>query len=95
MPTQEKIEQKRKRKIEVERLLKEGHTQTQIARMYGLSVSSISLYARELDIPGNTDWYKSRNAILDLHRSGMRQVEIARKMHLSRQRVSEIIKKFA
>ena len=90
-----RTQKKSLRKKEIERLLRQGLSQTQIARLYGLSISSISLYARELMIPGNTDWYKSRNTILDLYRSGMKQVEIARKLHLSRQRVSEIVNKYA
>ena len=95
MPDEKTVERKRRRKVEVERLLKAGMTQTAIASIYGVSVSCISLYAKEMQIPCKTDWYVSRNKILDLHRQGLRQSEIARKLHLSRQRVSEIIRKFA
>lgn len=95
MPDEKTVERKRRRKTEVEKLLKQGMTQTAIAKMYGVSTSCISLYAKEMRIPCKTDWYVSRNKILDLHREGVRQSEIARKLHLSRQRVSEIIRKFA
>jgi predicted transcriptional regulator len=87
---------KTQRKKEIEILLRQGLSQTHIARLYGLSVSSISLYAKELRIPGNRDWYKSRNLIIEMYvHQGMRQVDIARKLGITRQRVSEIVKKYA
>jgi len=91
---QEKIQQKAERKKQVKELIEKGLTQTEIAKLYGLSVSSISLYAKELNIFNNNfKWYVTRDKILEMYANGMKQSDIARKLKVSRQRVSQVIKK--
>ena len=91
---QEKIQQKAVRKKQVKELIEQGLTQTEIAKLYGLSVSSISLYAKELNIFNNNfKWYVTRNKILEMYTNGMKQSDIAKKLKISRQRVSQVIKK--
>jgi len=91
---QEKIQQKDERKKQVKELIEKGLTQTEIAKLYGLSVSSISLYAKELNIFNNNfKWYVTRDKILEMYANGMKQSDIARKLKVSRQRVSQVIKK--
>lgn len=91
---QEKIQQKAERKKQVKELIEQGLTQTEIAKLYGLSVSSISLYAKELNIFNNNfKWYVTRNKILEMYTNGMKQSDIAKKLKISRQRVSQVIKK--
>lgn len=91
---QEKIQQKAERKKQVKELIEQGLTQTEIAKLYGLSVSSISLYAKELNIFNNNfKWYVTRDKILEMYANGMKQSDIARKLKVSRQRVSQVIKK--
>ena len=89
---QEKIQQKAERKKQVKELIEQGLTQTEIAKLYGLSVSSISIYAKELNI-FNNNWYVNRNKILEMYTNGMKQSDIAKKLKISRQRVSQVIKK--
>ena len=89
---QEKIQQKAERKKQVKELIEQGLTQTEIAKLYGLSVSSISIYAKELNI-FNNNWYVNRHKILEMYTNGMKQSDIAKKLKISRQRVSQVIKK--
>jgi Mor family transcriptional regulator len=80
---------------ELVRLYKAGHTVADLMRLFQCSGTPILRVLRDNDVPrraqGDELRTKRNQKILDMHDNGYREVEIARGLGISRQRVHQII----
>ena len=79
---------------EVKRLLKQGLTDAEIGELFGCSRYQIVMFRQENNIPSSHHW-KRKNKVKEINRLRNKcrnQTELANKVGLSQNRVSEIIK---
>jgi len=97
MKTTKKTTKTVSRKIDMEQvrgLLEAGLSNVQIGLIIGRHSSTVGDYRDKLGIRANVqeDTMKTSVEVKALYASGMKQIEIARKLGITRQRVSKILK---
>ena len=84
------------RKIDLEQvreLLESGLSNVQIGQIIGRHSSTVGDYRDMLGLDCNKQKAETQEQVKSLHQQGMKQIEIARKLGITRQRVSKILKK--
>jgi DNA-binding CsgD family transcriptional regulator len=84
------------KKIDLEQvkdLLESGLSNVQVGLIIGRHSSTVGDYRDRLGLDANRQKSETSLMVKDLHAQGMRQVDIARKLGITRQRVSKILKK--
>jgi DNA-binding CsgD family transcriptional regulator len=78
---------------QVKDLLESGLSNVQVGLIIGRHSSTVGDYRDRLGLDANRQKSETSLMVKDLHAQGMRQVDIARKLGITRQRVSKILKK--